>query len=89
MAKIRFEVECKGANKVFLAGTFNDWDTTVRRMKRIRKSRDVFVTILDLPPATYEYKFIVDGEWVCCPDSPRVANEVGGENSVLEVTEDT
>jgi 1,4-alpha-glucan branching enzyme len=85
MAKARFEVNCPGAREVFLAGEFNDWDPAARRMKRVRKGGDAFVAVLDLDPGRYEFKYVADGEWHCSPDSPRVPNEQGTENSVIEV----
>jgi len=87
VAKVRFAVECPGAKKVFLAGDFNGWDPQARRMKRERRGSDVFVAVLDLPPARYEYKYVVDGEWVCCPVAPRVSNAFGTQNSVIVVTD--
>jgi len=56
-------------------------------MKRERRGSDVFVAVLDLPPARYEYKYVVDGEWVCCPVAPRVSNAFGTQNSVIVVTD--
>ena len=88
MAKVRFEVKCPEASAVYIAGTFNDWDGTARRMKRAKKSEPLFVAVLDLPAGHHEFKYVVDGEWVCCPDAEKVTNEVGGQNSVIEVGEE-
>ena len=87
MAKVRFTVECPGAKTVYLVGSFNDWDPTARRMKRARKGEPEFVAVLDLDPGCYEFKFIADGEWLCCPKARRVGNEFGGENSMIEVAD--
>jgi hypothetical protein len=39
-----------------------------------------------LPPGRYEYKFIVDGEWIPDPSEPHeVVNAFGSTNSVVEV----
>ena len=81
----RFVLEAPGAERVFIAGEFNGWDPEARRMKRARKGEDVFVTRLDLEPGVYEFKFVVDGEWICCPHSPKVTNGLGAQNSVVEV----
>ena len=83
MPKIRFAVECPGAKTVHLAGDFNQWQG--RRMRRARKGEDVFAVVLALKPGRYEFKYVVDGEWVCCPHAARVANALGTENSVIEV----
>ena len=83
MPKIRFGVECPGAKTVHLAGEFNQWQPW--RMRRARKGKDVFVVVLALEPGRYEFKYVVDGEWVCCPHAERVPNAFGTENSVIEV----
>lgn len=87
MAKVRLEASFPGASKVFIAGDFNDWAAEARRLKRVRKGEDLFFAVLDLEPGRYEFKYVVDGEWVCCPKSPKVPNDQGTKNSVLEVTE--
>ena len=43
---------------------------------------------LDLEPGTYQFKYVVDGEWVPCPKSARIDNEHGTENSVVVVEEE-
>ena len=87
MAVARFEAECPGASKVFLVGDFNNWDPEARRMKRVRKGEDAFVALVELEPGRQEFKFVVDGEWRCCPNSPRVPNDQGTENSAIDVSE--
>jgi len=85
MAATRFEVTCPGAERVCLAGDFNSWDSTARKMKRTSREKGTFVAVVDLDPGRYEFKYIADGEWVCCPQAPRVSNSCGTENSVVEV----
>ena len=85
MAKVRFTVRCPQARAVHLTGTFNGWDPTARRMKRVRKGGDEFVAVLELEPGRHEYKYVADGEWICCPHALRVPNDQGTENSVIEV----
>lgn len=87
MAKTRFSAEFPGAQRVFLAGDFNGWDPEARRMKRARKGEDVFVAVVDLEAGRHEFKYVVDGEWVCDPDLPRVPDGMGADNSVIEVSE--
>ncbi len=85
MPKTRFEVTAPQARAVFVAGDFNQWDPAARRMKRAADGSGQFVGVVDLEPGRYEYKYVVDGEWVCCPKAPRTANPYGSENSVVEV----
>ena len=71
-----------GAGKAFLAGDFNNWQPA-----RMRKQKDGrFVAVVALGPGTYEYKFLVDGEWVCDGDNEcRALNPYGTTNSVAVI----
>jgi type 1 glutamine amidotransferase len=41
-----------------------------------------------LPPGTFEYKFLVDGQWVADPRNERVClNSFGTTNSIVRVVE--
>jgi len=43
-------------------------------------------TSVALAPGTYQYRFIIDGEWCGDPDCTlRVGNPYGGENAVRQV----
>jgi 5'-AMP-activated protein kinase regulatory beta subunit len=70
--------------EVFLAGDFNNWNPQSHRMTRGKDG--AFQRKLKLAPGSYEYKFIVDGEW---RTDPRAAeqrpNEFGSMNSVIHV----
>ncbi len=66
-----------------VAGTFNGWD-----LKRtpMRKESGGWKTTLWLPPGRYEYRFVVDGEWMNDPNEQHSApNGFGGTNSVMVV----
>ena len=78
---LRFAVKPEdGATSVALAGSFNNW-----RPIRMRKQKDGhFVAIVPVSPGSYEYKFIVDGQWVVDPDNSAWAmNPFGTLNSVV------
>ncbi len=73
------------AEKVILSGSFNSWDEHFLEMDRVD---DGWELRADLPPGYYEYKFIVDGQWMHDPANPKkVRNEHHTFNSVLEVTQ--
>jgi 1,4-alpha-glucan branching enzyme len=61
------EISCHApdARDVFLAGTFNGWDPSACSMKRA--AQGMWRATLQLAPGIYEYKFLVDGKWVCKP----------------------
>lgn len=80
---VEFFLKKPEAAQVVLAGTFNGWD-----LKRtpMRKDGDRWKTTLWLPPGRYEYKFVVDGQWMADPNEPdSTPNEFGGTNSVIVV----
>lgn len=77
-----FRLDAPEAREVYVAGTFNDW--TTKALKRQKDGR--WSTWMNLEPGTYEYRFIVDGEWREDPASEgRSVNPFGGSNSVLEL----
>ena len=79
--KVPFEFVAPDAQKVYLAGNFNKWDPKTNLMKKDKKG--VWKTTLSLKPGRYEYRFLVDGNWVndpaCCDCVP---NEFGSQNCV-------
>ncbi len=76
------------ATDVRIAGDFNGWvpDKDVRSLVEAQGQQRVWTKILNLPPGTYHYRYVVDGEWREDPDNPHaVPGPVGGRNSVLVV----
>ncbi len=76
------------ASDVRIAGDFNGWvpDKGVRSLIESRGPERVWTKILTLPPGTYEYRYVVDGEWREDPDNPQqVPSALGGRNSILVV----
>lgn len=80
---VTFTLNAPGANKVMLAGTFNNWRGESTPM---RKGKNGWETTMLLKPGKYEYKFIVDGNWINDPNNRwSVSNSYGSQNSVIEV----
>jgi chromosome partitioning protein len=76
------------ASDVRIAGDFNGWvpDKNVRSLVQAEGVERVWTKILRLPPGTYHYRYVVDGEWREDPDNPQAEpGPVGGRNSVLVV----
>ena len=81
--RISFELWAEPGSDVFVAGTFNGWDPTGKRMTY---KDGVYAVTAYLPPGRYEYKFVVDGTWVLDPECPHaVPNDQGTLNSVVVV----
>lgn len=90
------EISCfaPDAHDVSIGGTFNDWDPGRTPMS---KSTDgTWRVTLRLPAGSHEYKFVVDGRWVCEPGADEfdpkhvsspdcVPNVYGSLNRKLDV----
>ena len=81
--KVTFTYEAPDASQVFLAGEFNGWSDAANPMEN---KDGVWTLTLDLEPGSYQYKFVVDGQWNPDPNNPATADDgFGGQNSVLTV----
>jgi 1,4-alpha-glucan branching enzyme len=70
------------AQKVCVAGDFNNWSTDAHPL--LRTGGGVWVLQLKLTPGRHEYLFVVDGKWT--PDRLALLsapNPSGGKNSVM------
>jgi 1,4-alpha-glucan branching enzyme len=82
---VRFEFTDPTASTVCIAGTFNHWQPEAKPMHPLGGGRWLKET--SLPPGTYEYCLVVDGEWMPDPRAREtVPNPFGGRNSLLKVT---
>ena len=82
--KTKFELKAPAAKKVRLVGDFNAWDAKGLTMRKTRTGS--WNLGLNLKPGSYEYKFLVDGEWWTDPaNSNTRSNTFGSVNSVREV----
>lgn len=78
-----FTVRAEAGAKVFLAGSFNDWNPEATAMT---EKKGVYSASLKLAPGRYEYKFVINGEWMAdCENQDFVQNECGTLNSVVTV----
>ena len=81
-----FTLYVPGANEVFLAGDFNAWQTASKDYRLRKFKGDIWKKKVKLKPGTYEYQFIVDGNWWCDPaNENRSASPYGTENSIIIV----
>ena len=84
MEWVRFEFTHPTATTVCVAGTFNDWHAEAKPLHPVGDGRWVKETVL--PPGTYEYRLVVDGQWIADPLAKEtVPNPFGGRNSILKV----
>jgi 1,4-alpha-glucan branching enzyme len=82
--EVSFVLVDLGAKQVSLSGDFNGWSPDATPMRR--DSSGHWETTVELAPGRYQYKFVVDGEWVPDPLArENVWNQHGTLNSVVEV----
>ena len=81
--EVTFTLVAPGAERVLLAGEFNDWTLDGSEME---PSEGIWTRTLKLPPGRYRYRYIVDGRWLTDPSNAAVApNEYGEQDSVVVV----
>lgn len=81
---IQFSYYAPDANKVCLAGDFNNWSTNSCLLAKTNSGE--WQASLSLKPGVYDYKFFVDGEWREDPkSSQRVPNTFGTQNDRIIV----
>ena len=82
--RITFKLEASEAKEAILVGDFNSWDVKKHRMKMDDKGR--WTKIVTLAPGSYEYKFLLDGQWQNDPNNDQVVpNSFGTHNNLLTV----
>jgi opacity protein-like surface antigen len=81
---VHLRIQAPNAVTVAVAGGFNDWNPDANPL---RKGADGWwETRLELGPGTYEYIYIIDGEWTTPPESKLTVDDgFGGSNGILEV----
>ena len=84
--RIKFQVNASPESDIYVSGSFNDWNASVKKMKDV-KGDGRFTATAMLFPGEYEYKFVVDGDWKVDQECPRwVRNDFGTLNSLLKVS---
>lgn len=72
----------KDAHDVYLAGSFHKWQNGKIKMKRTAEG---WAVSLILPAGNYDYKFVVDNDWILDPQNPAQDVEDGKLNSFIAV----
>ena len=83
--KVEFRAKAAAGSKVFLVGSFNDWNPKATAMKHNGDSQ--YKRAVTLPPGRHEYKFLINDTWHIDEQCQQwVPNSYGSLNSVVEVT---
>ncbi len=82
--KVTFRFQADPGNKIFVAGTFNEWQPNKTRLKG--NGTGEYSVSLKLPAGRHEYKFLVGDSWCADPQNPEaIPNDRGYTNSVIVV----
>ena len=84
MQQTEFIFPAPEAQKVYIAGTFNDWN--IKSTPMIKGKDGTWRIMVKLAPGRYEYKYFVAGSWA--QDIPGVElapNSFGTNNYVIVV----
>lgn len=86
VCKVTFVVAAEDANRVVVVGDFNNWDPEGNALRKLKDG--TFKGTVELPKDnTYEFKYIIDGDFVNEADADRFQwnDYAAAENSVLVV----
>ena len=82
---VTFTIHAEKGKKVYLAGEFNEWNPTAKKMAYQAKS-GLYAATVKLAAGSYQYKFVIDGTWCADPENVNaVPNDQGTFNSVIDV----
>jgi chromosome partitioning protein len=80
-----FTIEAPDAERVQLAGDFNNWALDGNEMEAMG---GVWKKVLRLPPGRYRYRYVVDGQWQNDPLNAAIEpSPYGGDDSILIMDE--
>ena len=66
---VRFSIRpVEDARQAWLAGEFSEWNPI-----RMRKGKGEFSVCVAVGPGTYQYKYVIDDQWVTDPDNSNWA----------------
>ncbi|MFS4482356.1 isoamylase early set domain-containing protein [Hyunsoonleella sp. 2307UL5-6] len=86
ICKVTFSIEAPDAKKVVVVGSFNDWNAKKAPLKKLKNG--TFKATVDLDKdSSYEFKYVVDGEFVndTAADAYAWNDFAGAENSIVTV----
>ena len=81
--KTEFSLLAPEAKRVFIAGSFNQWNLSSHPLKKDKQG--VWKISLALDPGQYEYRFYVDGEWKNDPHCSSFVENPFGTSNCLKI----
>lgn len=85
VCKVTFSIPAKEAKKVVVTGDWNKWSAKAEPLKKLKNGTWKATVDLDADKS-YEFKYIVDGNYVNDDQADDYKwNDVGSENGVLNL----
>jgi glycosidase len=84
----RYDAQGQSVQTALVSGSFNNWaDSQAKGAYAMQNTQgSIWETTQTIPEGTYEYKFIIDGNWFIDPNNPnKKPDPYGGHNSVLTI----
>lgn len=85
--RVTFELpSCIWADRIFVAGDFNEWSRTAHPMKQGRDG--VWRTTLELAPGRrFQFRYLIDGQWQTDWHADgSITNSYGSDNSLVDTS---
>ena len=83
---VTFTIHAEKGKAVYVAGEFNQWNPTAKKMAYKAKGGLYTATVKLEAGKDYQYKFVIDGTWCADPENTNaVPNDQGTFNSVITV----
>lgn len=80
MSLTEFSINAPNANKVFVTGSFNSWKSHLP-LEKVDQLWTLSVLIEKI--GEIDFKFIVDGEWICSNENECRMDSAGNKNNFL------
>ncbi|KAF8082602.1 hypothetical protein N665_0818s0018 [Sinapis alba] len=72
---------CHGGKEISVEGSWDNW----KSRSRLQRSGKDFTIMKVLPSGVYEYRFIVDGQWMHAPELPLARDDAGNTFNILDL----
>ncbi|KAG2241525.1 hypothetical protein Bca4012_014390 [Brassica carinata] len=72
---------CHGGKEISVEGSWDNW----KSRSRLQRSGKDFTIMKVLPSGVYEYRFIVDGQWMHAPELPLARDDAGNTFNLLDL----
>ena len=83
---VTFTIHAEKGKAVYVAGEFNNWNPTAKKMAYKARSGIYTATVKLEAGKDYQYKFVIDGTWCADPENTNaVPNDQGTFNSIITV----